>query len=1016
MSPMLTRMLKALLPVLVLGVALAAAFVMWANRPPVETLTPVVTPPAVRVQAVAFESVDLTVSSQGTVQPRTASQLVPEIAGTVLEVSPAFAVGGFFEEGDVLLQIDPYDYQQALIAARSQLAQAQLRLAQEEAEAEVARREWEEIGQGDANPLTLRLPQVEDARAAVASAEAAIDRARRDLERAEVRAPYAGRVQTKDVDVGQFVNRGTAVGRIYAVDSAEVRLPLPDEELAYVDVPMSYRGAQQQAGPAVTLSADFAGRRYSWQGRIVRTEGEIDPVSRMVHVVAEVADPYAPGSDPTRPPLAVGMFVEAEITGRRVDDVVVLPWAALNGRDQVLIVDDDGRLRYRQVDILRSTSENVLVQGGLAAGERVSISALDAVIEGMAVQVAGAEPATMARAAGGAPPTGGGAEAGAAPPAAMTSAAPAGTATSADAGPGTATSADAGSETATSADAGSETATSAETGRTATASADAGRTTAPPADALAVERPTPPAASGAGPAAESPAERRPAPARAPGAVPADGTTASMPDPITAARREMARPDRSAAGAARAPAPPRDDFELDPTLTREEQIAAIRERIAALRDGGGAVPAPAPRSGARPGAPPAGAEDRMARAEPERPRFGGGRGPGNAAAGAAAPIDPAGGARPGGPGRRDARLAPADAPAAAPAAGAAPTRRPGGPGGRGPAGGPPTPTAARPARAAASPAAPAARPARADAPSAPRPVVALLPFRNVSRNPADDIIGEEMQAVLRVALQRAAGMDVVLLAPGDESNAIQRAMAGGAAWLAGGGYQRVGAQLRVTGRVVDVATGDLLGSVRVDGTVSGRGALTSRLIAALRSELAGHMPAPSAPRMAAAAPAPSPRAAGAPRPGAAVAPSPSAAAAPDPVPAPLAGPAIQIAVSPFANISRNPADDAISDTIGAEIAGRMAGFPGIALLTLDTGAADGAAALSVASARGADWLVTGGYQHVGGQLRLTARLLQVSDGAFVESVKVDGTLDGLPSMLAEAISTLGAAVAAHAAGS
>ena len=117
-----------------------------------------------------------------------------------------------------------------------------------------------------------------------------------------------------------------------------------------------------------------------------------------------------------------------------------------------------------------------------------------------------------------------------------------------------------------------------------------------------------------------------------------------------------------------------------------------------------------------------------------------------------------------------------------------------------------------------------------------------------------------------------------------------------------------------------------------------------------------------------------------------------------------------------NISRNPADDAISDTIASEVAGRMAGFPGVALVPLDTGAADGPAALSVAAARGADWLVTGGYQHVGGQLRLTARLLQVSDGAFAESVKVDGTLDGLPGMLAEAISTLGAAVAANAAGS
>ena len=161
MSPMLNRILKALLPPVVLGVAAMGAYVMYLNRPPVETQTPVVSPPAVRVQRVAFESVDLAVSSQGSVQPRTASQLVPEISGTVINVSPTFAVGGFFEEGDVLLEIDPYDYQQALITGQSQLAQARLRLAQEEAEAEVARREWEELGRGDANALTLRQPQVE---------------------------------------------------------------------------------------------------------------------------------------------------------------------------------------------------------------------------------------------------------------------------------------------------------------------------------------------------------------------------------------------------------------------------------------------------------------------------------------------------------------------------------------------------------------------------------------------------------------------------------------------------------------------------------------------------------------------------------------------------------------------------------------------------------------------------------------------------------------------------------------
>ena len=664
MSPMLNRVLKALLPPLVLGVALAAAYVMYLNRPPVETQTPVVAAPAVRVQPVAFESVDLTVSSQGTVQPRTSSQLVPEIAGTVISVSPAFAVGGFFEEGDVLLQIDPYDYQQALIAAQSQLAQARLRLATEEAEAEVARREWEEIGQGSATPLTLRQPQVEDARAAVASAEAAIDRARRDLERAEVRAPYAGRVQSKDVDVGQFVNRGTAVGRIYAVDSAEVRLPLPDDELAYVDVPMSYRGTQQRTGPAVTLSADFAGRRYSWRGRIVRTEGEIDAVSRMVHVVAEVNDPYAPGPDPTRPPLAVGMFVEAEIAGRRVDDVVVLPWAALNGRDRVLIVDGDGRLRYRQVEVLRSTTESVLVSGGLEEGDLVSISALDAVVDGMAVQIAGGDPAMLARAGGGtdpdAPAAGDDAEIPAADPVAELRRERAGAA----GGPGAAGRTGAGATGGPGAGrptgagrpgpgaAGGPGRAGAAGGPGAGAAGDRERRTAArpdarPAGGAQGARPgtgragAPGARNGSGTGRRDPpqqqerARHRPpargargrqrtrdrvrgrerardrervrdadAGIRGTGADPrrAAGPSGAPPDARGPAGRGPQRSESPATARPPAAQPAREPFELDPDLTREEQIAAIRQRIAELRGAQATAPAPTTRAaGARPGA-------------------------------------------------------------------------------------------------------------------------------------------------------------------------------------------------------------------------------------------------------------------------------------------------------------------------------------------------------------------------------------------------------------------------------
>jgi len=380
-------LLKVLLPVVVLGVAGLAAYAIFLNRPEAVIAPRPVEVPGVRVVEVLLEDVMLSVTSQGTVSPRTESQLVPQIAGQVVWVSPSFATGGFFETGEPLLRIDRYDYQQAVIAAESQLAQARLRLTQEEAEAEVARREWRELGEGDASPLTRREPQLADARAAVAAAEAGLDRARRDLDRAEIRAPYAGRVREKSVDVGQFVTVGSPVARVYAVDRAEVRLPLPDSELAYVDVPLAYRGGDDRPGPVVTLRADFAGETHEWRGRVVRTEAEIDAVNRMVHVIAEVEDPYAPGTEPSRPPLAVGMFVEAEIAGRAAPGVAVLPRAALRGTDQVLVVDSHDRIRFRRVEVLRATSQHVIVSAGLESGERVCVSPLEAATDGMAVQI-----------------------------------------------------------------------------------------------------------------------------------------------------------------------------------------------------------------------------------------------------------------------------------------------------------------------------------------------------------------------------------------------------------------------------------------------------------------------------------------------------------------------------------------------------------------------------------------------------------------------------------------------------
>ncbi len=384
----ITRSLQILLPIAVVLAAVIGARSMVALKPEAPTRPPEVTIPLVRVLDVELTDTTFTVHTQGTVEPRTESQLIPEVSGRIVEVSPSFVAGGFFEAGDLLIRIEPHDYEKALVQREAEIESARLRIVQEEAEAEVAQWGWDRIGTGQARSLTLREPQIASAKAGLAAAEANMDTARRNLERTEVRAPYAGRVREKHVDVGQFVMVGTSVARIYAVDAAEIRLPLPDDQLAFLDLPLNYRGESGRVrGPRVTLRVKFAGRLHTWEGRIVRTEGEIDPRTRMVHVVAEVQNPYGRGADPTRPPLAAGMFVEAEIDGRVVEQVAVLPRAALRGTDQVLIVDDENRLRFRTVDVLRTTIDEVIVQGGLASGDRVNLSPLEAVSDGMRVRI-----------------------------------------------------------------------------------------------------------------------------------------------------------------------------------------------------------------------------------------------------------------------------------------------------------------------------------------------------------------------------------------------------------------------------------------------------------------------------------------------------------------------------------------------------------------------------------------------------------------------------------------------------
>ena len=387
---MTVRILKIILPVLFVVAGVYGAWKMVESRPEVITEAVERTVPTVRAVSVKPENIRLSIYSQGTVMARTETDLIPEISGKVLYVSPSLAAGGFFEEGEVLLRIDPHDYELALIRARAEVAQAELRLEQERAEADVAAEEWAKVGDGTtASPLVLREPQVAQATAALSAAKAMLEQAEWDLARTEIKAPFDGRVRRENIDVGQYVGRGASLAQLYSIDVAEVRLPLPNEELAYVDIPLSYRydTDSKATSPEVLLRAEWAGKEYVWKGRIVRTEGEIDASTRMLYAVASVQDPYARGNDPDRPPLAVGMFVRAEIRGNVLPGAIALPRGAIRGSDTVYVIDSESRLRFRRVEIFKREPDRVILRSGLEKGEEVCISPLETVVDGMEVRV-----------------------------------------------------------------------------------------------------------------------------------------------------------------------------------------------------------------------------------------------------------------------------------------------------------------------------------------------------------------------------------------------------------------------------------------------------------------------------------------------------------------------------------------------------------------------------------------------------------------------------------------------------
>lgn len=382
------RSLQFVLPLVILTFFATIIYWILANKAEPSTRRFAPPSPQVVVRPLQAQDFQVTLNSQGAVKARTESSLIGEVRGRIVRISPNFQEGAFFEEGDVLLEIDDRDYQTELVVAQAALAQSELALQQELARYDQARRDWDRLNPGaTATELTLREPQLKQAQAAAASSQARVDTALLNLERTKVKAPYAGRILTKSVDVGQFVSTGSELAQIYAVDYAEVRLPLTASLMDYIALPSIYRGANPsiENGPEVMLSSQVGGKTHTWTGKIVRSEGAVDEQTRQLFVVAQIENPYGM-SVPGRPPLKVGTFVQAAIVGRTLEGVFVIPRKMYRENSYVLTVDEKNYLQRRPVSVVWENDDSVIVSEGLESGDLLCMTDVPYALEGWQVE------------------------------------------------------------------------------------------------------------------------------------------------------------------------------------------------------------------------------------------------------------------------------------------------------------------------------------------------------------------------------------------------------------------------------------------------------------------------------------------------------------------------------------------------------------------------------------------------------------------------------------------------------
>lgn len=369
---------QIILPIIVLVIGIVGLFGIAALKKPPEEKPPVDNTPLVSVETIVYKPMTFSVSSYGVVAAKYDTELVSQVSGEIIYLADKFIKGGFVKKDDILAKIDPSDYEAGLLDAQANVASSKANMVQERANGEVALREWENITNSKPTDLSLRKPQLAQELAKLKSAEAGLLRAQRDLERTFIRAPYDALISSREIGLGSYMTTGSKIGHIYNTDKAEIRLPLADQEMQYLD--------QKGIHAEVKLVGNFAGSKQQWLGKIVRSEGVVDSKSRMTYLVAEVDDPYGLNSDKNE--LRFGTYVTAHVTGSNAGNVAIIPrHLIVNGL--VAVMDADNTLRYKSVTVIRQEGANVVISEGIDPGAQIITSALDYPVEGMELALPG---------------------------------------------------------------------------------------------------------------------------------------------------------------------------------------------------------------------------------------------------------------------------------------------------------------------------------------------------------------------------------------------------------------------------------------------------------------------------------------------------------------------------------------------------------------------------------------------------------------------------------------------------